>query len=104
MKRYAIIFLTLLSCLSLLTAGGCGYKEGVKIEEQKAYLYFTGNTQGAEVLVDGAPFTLGENVSPDDLYQIEPGQHQIEVKQGGATVINRKLYVGEGISREIQIP
>ncbi len=104
MKKIITTFFTFLSIFCLLLTVGCGYKEGVKVEEQKAYLYFTGNTAGAEIIVDGTSFVLGDEVTVDDLFQIEPGQRQIEVKQNSTTVVNRKIYVSEGISREIQIP
>jgi len=104
MQKSSIIFSSILCIFCLFLTVGCGYKEGVKVEEQKAYLYFTGNTSGAEVIVDGKPFVLGEQVTTDDLFQIEPGERQIEVMHNGTTVINRKIYVSEGISREIQIP
>lgn len=104
MQKLSTIFLVIFSLSCLLVTAGCGYKEGVKIEEQKAYLYFTGNTAGAEIRVDGKSFVLGKEVTTDDLFQIEPGQRHIEVKKNGKTVISRKIYVSEGISREIQIP
>ena len=104
MQKMSTIFLIFLSSFCLFATAGCGYKEGVKIEDQKAYLYFTGNTSGAEIIVDGTSFVLGNEVTIDDLFQITPGQRSIEVKQNGTTVIKRKIYVSEGISREIQIP
>ncbi len=104
MQKISIIFSSILCIFCLLLTVGCGYKEGVKIEEQKAYLYFTGNTSGAEIIVDGKSFVLGEEVTIDGLFQIEPGQRRIEVKRNGTTVIDRKIYVSDGISREIQIP
>lgn len=104
MQKKSKIFFSVLCIFCLLLTVSCGYKEGVKIEEQKAYLYFTGNTAGAEIIVDGTSFVLGNEVTIDDLFQIAPGQRSIEVKQNGVTVIKRKIYVSEGISREIQIP
>lgn len=104
MQKIPTIFLIFVSTFCLLATAGCGYKEGVKIEDQKAYLYFTGNTAGAEIIVDGTSFILGNEITIDDLFQIAPGQRSIEVKQNGETVIKRKIYVSEGISKEIQIP
>ena len=104
MQKLSTMFLVIFSLSCLLATAGCGYKEGVKIEEQKAYLYFTGNTAGAEIIVDGTSLILREEVTIDDLFQIEPGQRHIEVRQHGKTVINRNIYISEGISREIQIP
>lgn len=101
MRKLTRVFFVFLCVLDL---SGCGYKEGVRVTDRKAYLYFTGNTGMAEVRVGDQAFTLGENVTTDDLFQIVPGQHRIEVRQGGRTVVDRQIYVAEGNSREIQIP
>lgn len=87
---------------SAITA--CGYREGVENSDQKAYLYFTGYTNQVEVLVDDVPFGLGKRVTINDRYQIQPGQHLIEVKHNGRAIVRRQIYVTEGAAKEIQIP
>ncbi len=101
----------------LLLCVGCGLKEGVVQKESKSFLWFTGNTQNAIVFVDDlAPIILNEktsNASDDENntnrvsqvhYQITPGKHTIVVKISGEEVVNRKVLLGSGITKEIQIP
>ncbi|MBN2816294.1 MAG: hypothetical protein JXQ67_06385 [Campylobacterales bacterium] len=94
----------IISIVALLTLlmSGCGSKEGIKTAEHKAYLYFTGNTSGAVVSIDG-----GEDFSvkpgQNNQYGIKPGKHLIEVKRDGALVVKREIYVGDGIAKEIEV-
>lgn len=89
--------------LLLYGVTACGYREGIENSEKKAYLYFTGYTKQVEVLVDDVPFGLGENVTINDRYQIQPGQHLVEVKHDGRTIVRRQIYVTDGAAKEIQI-
>lgn len=85
--------------------------------DQTSFLWFTGNTKDAVVYIDDtAPIDLnetryinpstGENVSSVDKihYELSPGTHTVVVKRGGAIVVNRTLLLGNGITREINIP
>lgn len=82
----------------------CGYREGVENSDQRAYLYFTGYTKQVEVVVDDVPFQLGKQVTSNDRYQIQPGEHLVEVKHEGRTIVRRQIYVTDGAAKEIQIP
>lgn len=94
------LFMTAL--LGLVLLGGCGYKEGVVNTTPKAYLFFTGDTDDITVSVDGGEaFTVKEG--RDNLYTITPGKHHVEVKRGDRIVVERDLYIGDGISREIAV-
>jgi hypothetical protein len=90
----------------LVTCGitACGYKDGVENIDSRAYLYFTGYTKQAEVLVDDVPLDLGKHVTANDHYQIQPGQHLVEVKHHGQSIVRRQIYVTEGAAKEIPIP
>lgn len=101
MKKISVVILALVFVFGVTA---CGYREGVKTSDSRAYLYFTGYTQQVEVLVDDAPFALGEHVTADDHYQIQPGQHLVEVKGNSQTLVRRQIYVTEGAAKEIQIP
>ena len=97
---------------------GCGLKEGVIQKEPKSFLWFTGNTRDAVVYIDDLnPIILNEiSMSVSDAdgnntkkssqvhYQISPGKHTIVVKKSGAEVVNRSILIGDGITKEIQIP
>ena len=80
-------------------------------------MIFSGNTAGAEVYIDDlVPFTLGESVYGDertgemverkdlDHYQITPGKHLVIVKRDDKVVVKREILLGNGMTKEIQIP
>ena len=111
-KVFYLIFFLLILC------GGCGLKEGVVQKEPMSFLWFSGNTQNAIAYIDDlAPIILSElrnSVSGEDEnstnksgqvhYEISPGKHTIVVKKSGEEVVNRKVLLGQGITKEIKIP
>lgn len=97
-----INIVVLFAAFTILT--GCGYKEGVKNEAQKAYLYFTGNTQNVEIKVDDNSFMLTKQMRPDDLFQITPGKHTVIAIRDNQVILQKDIYVNNGISKEIQLP
>lgn len=101
----------------LVLIGGCGLKEGVTLKEQNSFLWFTGNTDNAVVYIDDLnPLILNEkrsNINGEDEnntrkglvhYQLSPGKHKIVVIKSGVEVVNRDILLGNGITKEIQIP
>ena len=115
MSYQKIIYLGL---VILLLCTGCGLKEGVVQKEPKSFLWFTGNTQNAIVYIDDlSPIILNEshvsagvegdyNKEKSDKihYEISPGKHSIIVKKMGEEVVNRIVFLGDGITKEIKIP
>jgi viroplasmin and RNaseH domain-containing protein len=97
--KYIVVGVTLL--LTLLYSG-CGYKEGVRNEQMQASVYFTGNVKGVTVSIDGGKEFL---VSPghNNQYRIKPGVHNIRVYRGENIIVDRKLYIGDGIAKEIGV-
>jgi len=107
-----------LGLVLILLFVGCGLKEGVVQKEPKSFLWFTGNTQDAIVYIDDlAPIVLNDkrsntsdndnnntNKSSEVHYEISPGKHTVVVKRSGEEVVNRKILLGNGITKEIQIP
>jgi hypothetical protein len=107
-----------LGLIFLLLCGGCGLKEGVVQKESKSFLWFTGNTQNAIAYIDNlAPIDLNNktyiasdeeenntNRSKEIHYQISPGKYTIVIKRAGVVVVNRTILLGNGITKEIQIP
>ncbi|MBW1650691.1 MAG: hypothetical protein JRJ44_08480 [Deltaproteobacteria bacterium] len=107
-----------LCLISLLLCGGCGLKEGVLDNEPKSFLHFTGNTQNAIVYIDNLdPIAIDEptpvandenknnaNRIRQSHYQISPGLHAVVIKKSGAEIVNRSILLGNGITKEIQIP
>ena len=103
MNYKKIIFLGLV--LLILSVGCGGIKEGVVQKEPTSFLWFTGNTQNAIVYIDDlAPITLNEQIGSQVHYKISPGKHIIIVKKSGKEVVNRNVLLGNGITKEIQIP
>ena len=88
--------------LSLLIFAGCGYKEGVATGEQVAYLYFSGNTDGVAVSLDG-----GEkfSVKPgrDHQYRIVPGTYMLRLYRDGRLIGERSVYIADGVAKEIGV-
>ena len=76
---------------------GCGYKEGVKSEEKKSYLYFSGNTDDVTVSVDNAEqFSIKEGIN--NQYKVKSGKHTVRVYRDGKIIVERELYLGDGMS------
>lgn len=94
-----ILFLGILLTFSFT---GCGYKEGVKTSSAKAHLYFTGNTENVVVSVDGSE-KFNVKSGADNLYNITPGKHIIEVYRGDTLVVKREIFISDGISKEIEV-
>lgn len=96
-NRFVIAALLVVALLA-----GCGYKEGVKTEAQKSFLYFSGAVDGALVSVDGgAQFPV--KPGKDNLYSIPPGKHKVFVTRDGHVVVERDIYVGNGVAKEIEV-
>lgn len=94
----------ILTLLVICGITACGYKDGVENRDSRSYLYFTGDTKQAEVLVDDVSLDLGKHVTTNDRFQIQPGQHLVEVKRHGQSIVRRQIYVTDGAAKENQIP
>jgi len=96
-NRFIVAALLLVALLA-----GCGYKEGVRTEAQKSFLYFSGDVDGALVSVDGgAQFSV--KPGKDNLYSIPPGKHKVFVTREGRVIVERDIYVGDGVAKEIEV-
>ncbi|MCG8549310.1 MAG: hypothetical protein MI799_02785 [Desulfobacterales bacterium] len=95
--------LFILCIVGALAFCGCGLNETVIQKEKVSYLYFTGDTVGAVVHIDDlAPIVL--NNAPNIHYEISAGKYHVIVIKDGAEVVNRKILLGSGSSKEIRIP
>lgn len=82
---------------------GCGYTEGIVQKSPKSYLWFTGKTQNAFAFIDDRePFEVDNRKTTH--FQIAPGKHKIIVKKNDQIVVNRVLLIGDGMTKEIQVP
>jgi hypothetical protein len=112
-KRIPIVLLAV-----MLLAAGCGLEEGVIQKAPRSYLWFTGNTNGVTVIIEGRPpfelnvdSTGGEktqdqstDASKKVYYEIDPGKHTVIIHKYGQVVVNRTLLLGDGAITEIKIP
>lgn len=88
--------------LVLLALSGCGYKEGVVTPEKKSYLYFTGDLKNVKVVVDnneGFSVESGAN----NRYKINSGKHKVTIYRGDKVIVNREIFVGDGVEKEIEV-
>jgi hypothetical protein len=90
------------SFLFALILAGCGYQEGVSTPEKKAYLYFTGDVKDVKVVVDNNEGFSVEEGSKNK-YKINSGKHKITVYRADKIVVNREIFVSDGIEKEIEV-
>jgi len=95
------LFITI-GLLLILLFSGCGYKEGVSTADQMSFLYFSGNTENIVVSIDnGDLFTVLPG--RDNQYEVKPGKHKILVYRASKIIVDRDVYIGDGISKEIGV-
>ena len=114
MKTKLIILAAL--CIAIASVSGCGYKEGVTIQDTKAYLWFTGESEGVSLYLDAQdPIELAPSYYTDDqgsrrprnkpvYYEIDPGKHTIKLMRSGQVILERNILIGNHMTREIEIP
>ena len=90
--------------LIFIIMAGCGYKEGAVTKEQASFLYFTGDAEGVEVIIDETSSFIVEKSGEQEQYKVNPGKHTIIVKKNGNIIVKRTLLLGDGIAREIKVP
>lgn len=102
---YAKKILLLVALVSIIPVGCTSINDGVIQKSSNAFLWFTGNTKDAEVYIDNnAPISVDDFSIRDVHYQIPSGKHSIVVKRFGTVIVNRRILLGSGITKEIQIP
>lgn len=92
----------LLGLTALLLFSGCGYKEGVKTDAQRAYLFFSGHVEGALISIDGGT-AFEVQAGPNNRYETSPGKHTLEVIKDGTVIIKRVIFIDDGVAKEINI-
>jgi hypothetical protein len=101
MRYILLTFIT----LGFLSFSACGYKEGVATASAKSYFYFTGfnsTDKSVKVSIDGGE-KFSVEPSRDNQYAVKPGKHLIEVYKDGVLKVQREVYVGDGIAKEIEV-
>ena len=93
---------TAIGVLIFLLMSACGYKEGISVSKQSSYLYFTGDTGSVTVSIDGGE-RFGVQPGRDHLYEIQPGTHSVRIYRGSSIVVERQIYISDGVSKEIGV-
>ena len=96
MKKFFII--TLIVFLS-----SCAYNSGVIQKDNISYLKLVGKLQNISLQIDDGAITQLNEISIDTVYEIKPGVHIIKVRRDSKLVIERKLYFGNQITREVKV-
>ncbi len=97
--KYSLAIITLITIFGF---NGCSYKDGVTTTEQRSYLYFTGNVDDAQVSIDNsAKFTV--EAGKNHQYQIGTGKHLVTIYKGNRVIVNREIFVSDGVAKEIEI-
>lgn len=95
-----VIVATLLVCTFLIS--GCGYKEGVMTADQTSYLYFMGESKDMFVSIDGGE-KFKVNSGHKHQYKVSPGTRHIQVYDKNSIVVDRQIFLSDGVAKGIQV-
>lgn len=92
---------------------GCtsSYESVTQIDDTKAFVLLTGNFENASLQINtDTPITLSDNIETFKLdgkkvakFAVTSGTNQIKVTKNGVLVVNRKIYVTNGNSFEVNV-
>ncbi len=88
--------------LSLFIISCGGYNTEVLIKDHKGYLKFTGNTNNISISVDDKQSFIPQREV--ELYELEPGTHNIKVYRNTDILVNRTIIVDAEVTTEIEVP
>jgi hypothetical protein len=91
-------FIFLLSVMFILA---CGHTEGTIQKADQSFIVFSGNLDNVEIRIDDLePFAplIGKH------YQLKPGQHYVTAYRGEALLVDRKIFLENQVTTEINIP
>jgi hypothetical protein len=92
-------------CLAL-SAGCFRQVQEERTEDQGAQISLRGSGAPVSLWVDGEVVVDSATLDESDgiRYRIDPGTHEIEVRRGGTVLVRRRLYIGEGETRILDVP
>ena len=86
---------------ALLVSCG-GSNEGIVQKNEQAQIKFVGNIlQSSASIDDGEVFTIEK---ADVVYTLKPGTHVVKVFKSNQLVVNRSVFIENGVTMEIAIP
>jgi hypothetical protein len=102
--RRIVVALVLSAASASLAA--CAYpRSTVEQGELPSGVYFSHASAEARVFIDGADAGLAATYDGRKaILPISPGRHQIAVRAGGSTLVDKPVYIGAGSRLEIGIP
>lgn len=80
--------------------------EGIVQSDHESYLIFTGNIKNAVVRIDhnaSFPLQVPEEYDPNIKYKISAGKHEIMITKNNKIVLHRRILLGKGMTKEINI-
>ena len=102
---------TILAAFLAATLASCVWRshEEAKQLEERSYLRFVGSTTGAHVAIVGKKsysFVVDASHDPaDDVrYAIDPDNYRVTVTKNGEVIVDRRIFVADGETREVRVP
>lgn len=98
------LFKISLTLVIVMLLGACGSTHGVRTSEQASFVYFSGAAMGAHVTVGEGEAFVVDKVGERNLYKVASGKQKIIIKQNGIIVVERLVLLGDGQSKEFNVP
>ncbi len=108
-----LIFIIIVGCIALSACGllapvlGPVYQTSTSNVDQgkdQGFIRFVNLTGDNLIYVDGNAVGSGEKFVSDSLLALSPGTHTVEIRKGSASVYNRKVFIGTGSTKSIELP
>ena len=98
---------TLLAALFAASLTSCVWRsneEATQLEE-RCTMHFIGNTAGAHVAITGEQgYSFDIDAGSGIRYAILPGNYRVTVTKADRVVVDRRIFVAAGETREVRIP
>jgi hypothetical protein len=94
---YLNIFLFLMICSCF------HYSEGLLLKSEKGFIKLTGNLEKVKVLIDdNDPIEITNRKFL--IVQVPPGAHTVRAFRGGESLLEKKLFIDNQVTMEVEIP
>lgn len=100
--RAGALALCLASCA--LAAGCFRQRQEDVTTDSVSYLALEGPGAPVTLLVDGSVIAEGIWPSRGTRYKLARGSHEVQVLRKGRTIVQRKVYIGDGETRVLSVP
>lgn len=98
------LFKISLILIIVMLLGACGSTHGVRSSEQASFIYFSGAAKDAQVTVGSGEMFVVDKVGERNLYKVASGKQKVIIKKGGVIVVDRLVLLGDGQSKEFNVP